>query len=87
MAGKPHKGKYDDEVSDFIDEFWKREFHAPTIREVMVGCGIMSTQVADYVIKKMAKSRGDIFSGPKGSTRRITPRWVMTAIQNATVTK
>lgn len=81
MPSTPRKGKYDDSVSMFIDEFWRKEFRSPTIREVMDACGITSTSAADYVIRKVVKSRGDVFVD--GACARITPSWVVSAIKNA----
>lgn len=82
MAGNTRKGKYDDVVSAFIDEFWKAEFRSPTIREVMQACEIPSSSTADYVMCKVAKSRGDVVVKDT-SARRITPNWVILAIKNA----
>lgn len=81
MTGKPHKGKYDDIVSSFIDEFWKREFRSPTLREIIETCGTKSTSVTRHVVRKIAKARGDVIEGC-----RITPGWVIEAIRKAGVT-
>lgn len=83
MAGKPRKGKYDDSVSAFIEGFWRKEFHAPTIREIMGACGLSSSQVAYHVVHKIAKSNGYVFLGEKGSARSVTPGWVIEAIKTA----
>lgn len=81
MASKVRKGKYDDGVSQFIDDFWAKEFRSPTIREVMGATGITSTSTAYYVLQKVAKDRGDIFTG--GMAAQVTPSWVIRAIRNA----
>lgn len=82
MAGKTHKGKYDDVVSSFIDEFWKNEFRSPTLREISDHCGMNSVSIARYVIRKIADSRGYVFVGNKNSLH-VVPSWVISAIKSA----
>jgi hypothetical protein len=81
--GTTHEGKYDEAVSSFVDDFWRNKFRSPTIKEVMAACGITSTSVAYYVIRKIAKTRGDVFAGSETTHTRITPQWVIAAIKNA----
>lgn len=70
-------GIYDNRVIAFVDAYWKTRYHAPTVREIMLACGISSTSVTAYTLRRLAKTGKYVLS------RGITPKWVMTAIQKA----
>ena len=74
-------GKYDEQVISFVDDFWKRNYRSPSIREVMAAAGISSSSVAHYVVRKLAKRGG--YTITNNSYRAIVPPWVKTAIEQA----
>lgn len=43
-------------VLEFVRDFTKREGFPPSRRDIMVGCGISSTSVVQYHIKRLAES-------------------------------
>ena len=71
--------KYDATVIEFVNGFWRRNFHSPTLREIMDGCAISSTSVARNVVQRVARKNDWrlLFGGP----RCITPTWVIRALQ------
>jgi sulfur relay (sulfurtransferase) DsrC/TusE family protein len=73
---KPSKGKYDDNVVAFVNNYWKKHFRSPTLDEVMKACGITSKSVARYVVQKL-------FYVEDYSARGIIPAWVRSAIRSA----
>ncbi|MEE8194636.1 MAG: transcriptional repressor LexA [Dehalococcoidales bacterium] len=38
-------------IIDFIGRFWRDNSYPPSIREIVAGCGLSSTSVADYNLK------------------------------------
>ncbi len=73
-------GIYDNAVSAYIDEFWRKNFRSPTIREIARGCHITSTAAARNTIERVARRRGDTVL-KDGTSRGIIPRWVIHAIK------
>ncbi len=40
-------------IIDFIGRFWRDNSYPPSIREIVAGCGLSSTSVADYNLKAL----------------------------------
>jgi repressor LexA len=38
-------------IADFIQRFWRDKGYPPSIRDIVAGCGLSSTSVADYNLK------------------------------------
>ena len=55
-------GKHDAKVEAFVKSYHEQYHLSPSIREIMAGCGITSTSVVAYTLKRMADARGDTFN-------------------------
>ena len=42
-------------IIDFIRRFWSQRGYPPTIRDIVAGCGLSSTSVADYNLNILAR--------------------------------
>jgi len=71
-------GKYNDAVLSAIDDYWKENYHPPTIRKLMDMAGIPSTSHTASILRKL-KSGGliELF----GNAHPI-PKWVISAIDS-----
>ena len=74
-------GKHDIAVTAFIDRYWSENCCSPTVREIMDAVGIPSSSTTRYVVRKVAKARGDQLI--PNIARGIIPRWVQDAIRKA----
>lgn len=68
-------GIHDAKIMEFIDDFWRTQFHPPTIREIRVACGVSSTSVVAYTLHRFVASGRYILCGG------IVPLWVVNAIK------
>jgi hypothetical protein len=69
-------GKYNDAVKNYIDQCWK-ECNPPSIRDIMIACGIPSTSHASTVVHALPDMHFDKHGHPM-------PLWVVDAIRKAT---
>ena len=53
-------------ILDFIDEFMEEAGFPPTVRDIVRGCGLSSTSVADYNLRILER---------EGRLRRRPPPW------------
>jgi repressor LexA len=52
MKTKPGRLSYKQRsIIDFINRFWRERNYPPSIRDIVSGCGLSSTSVADYNLK------------------------------------
>ena len=40
-------------IVDFISSFWEKHGYPPTVRDIAKGCGVSSTSVVDYNLKRL----------------------------------
>jgi SOS-response transcriptional repressor LexA len=69
-------GKYDNRVIAFIDAYWKTQYHAPTVREVAAACGISSTSVTAYTLRRLEQTGKYVLRRGK-----VIPVWIVEAIK------
>jgi SOS-response transcriptional repressor LexA len=54
-------GKHDAKVEAFVQSYRAEFGLSPSVREIMTNCGITSTSVVTYTLKRMSKARGDTY--------------------------
>lgn len=42
-------------IADFIGRFWREQGYPPSVRDIVSGCGLSSTSVADYNLKALER--------------------------------
>lgn len=73
-------GKYDEAVLDFVSDFWERNFHSPSLREIMEATGCPSTAHMQIILKKLEQQGKLRYAG---ISRSIIPTWVVVSIIGA----
>jgi hypothetical protein len=71
---------YDKKVVDFVNEYWKRNYRSPSVREIMKAVGINSTSSTVSIIHRCAEKEGWSIDVVGGTSRSIVPDWVKQAI-------
>ena len=77
-------GKHDARLAEYIDQYWRENYHAPSMREMAEHCNT-STCVIVNVLQRI--SPGRFFLGKFGEARAVVPYWVRDAIAEAQTAK
>lgn len=67
-----HKDYDYDEVLNFVCSFWEQNLRSPSIRDVVSGCELTSTSVANYILDSLAED-GKIVFIHDSTARNIIP--------------
>lgn len=80
MDNQSKKYKYDDAVIQFVNEFWQRHYHSPSMRDICQQCGVPSTSHVQSILGRL-RERGLITVSSDGHGRGITPAWIAEMIE------
>ena len=73
-------GKYDLAIETFIDEFWRKNYFPPSIRDIESACQVSGPSVTYYVLRKLQRqNKLRIHRG------RVIPEWVIASLSNQSV--
>ena len=70
-------GKHDQRLAEYIDQYWRENYHAPSMREMAEHCNT-STCVIYSALQRI--SPGRFLLGGIGEARAVVPYWVRDAI-------
>ena len=70
-------GKHDQRLAEYIDQYWRENYHAPSMREMAEHCNT-STCVIYNALQRI--SPGRFLLGGIGEARAVVPYWVRDAI-------
>ena len=68
---------YDARLAEYIDQYWREHYHAPSMREMAEHCNT-STCVIYNALQRI--SPGRFLLGGIGEARAVVPDWVRDAI-------
>ena len=77
-------GKHDQRLAEYIDQYWRENYHAPSMREMAEHCNT-STCVIYNALQRI--SPGRFLLGGIGEARAVVPYWVRDAIAEANTMK
>ena len=77
-------GKHDQRLAEYIDQYWRENYHAPSMREMAEHCNT-STCVIYNALQRIAPGR--FLLGGIGEARAVVPYWVRDAIAEANTMK
>ena len=71
-------------IKNYIDDYWKKNYRAPTIRDIMDGANIGSLSTTFLAVNHLEESKAIITRDyrVKYSNRQIIPTWVVSAINS-----
>ena len=74
---RPRIGIHDARLAEYIDQYWRENYHAPSMREMAQHCNT-STCVIYNALQRIAPRR--FLLGEIGEARAVVPHWVRDAI-------
>ena len=74
---RPRSGIHDARLAEYIDQYWRENYHAPSMREMAEHCNT-STCVIYNALQRI--SPGRFLLGGIGEARAVVPYWVRDAI-------
>ena len=77
-------GKHDQRLAEYIDQYWRENYHAPSVREMAEHCNTI-TSVVINALQRI--SPGRFLLGGIGEARAVVPYWVRDAIAEANTMK
>ena len=81
---RPRSGIHDARLAEYIDQYWRENYHAPSMREMAEHCNT-STCVIYNALQRIAPGR--FLLGGIGEARAVVPYWVRDAIAEANTMK
>ena len=70
-------GKHDQRLAEYIDQYWREHYHAPSMREMAEHCDTSTSVIVD-TLQRIAPGR--FLLGGIGEARAVVPYWVRDAI-------